>query len=227
MRNIVDLIRQGRCTLLSALQQQQARKSHLGRDRIRAYLGARLADHDARVAHLGVRSLGALARGRAVVRAAGQPHAIHGAPSDHTRARPPVCDVLFATADDRLVVAVDDRAALILVRDARPVDAPSTAAPIALPPSYLHLHVRPGGRPLPYMAAASFRDVLSLVAQAALHLYAMNVAVSMARDEMGPEKLAEVRTPRTHAPMNFRMRVSTVMTMIRWSSFTVASVCAR
>ena len=77
------------------------------------------------------------------------------------------------------------------------------------------------------MAAASFRDVLSLVAQAALHLYAMNVAVSMARDEMGPEKLAEVRTPRTHAPMNFRMRVSTVMTMIRWSSFTVASVCAR
>ena len=56
MRNIVDLIRQGRCTLLSALQQQQARKSHLGRDRIRAYLGARLADHDARVAHLRVRA---------------------------------------------------------------------------------------------------------------------------------------------------------------------------
>ena len=56
----------------------------------------------------------------------------------------------------------------------------------------------------------------------------MNVAVSMARDEMGPEKLAEVRPPiPTIRTYDFRMRVSTVMPMIRWSSSTAASVCAR
>ena len=34
--------------------------------------------------------------------------------------------------------------------------------------------------------------VCGACSQAALHLYAMNAAVSMARDEMGPEKLSEV-----------------------------------
>jgi len=122
VRNIVDLIRQGRCTLLSALQQQQIMMLE---SLISAYVLAALSLEGAR-------------------------------------------------SSERQMIA---SSWLLMIAQL----AFSYASPIQ------QMHPQ---RPLQSLFHPAI--FLSLFGQAALHLFAMNYAVEMAREEMGPDKLAEV-----------------------------------